>query len=146
MYTKETIAHTKLEDHIEYKDGWKTVCVAACLSYIGIPKSRYKYTESDKNGWEWENTLKKNGFKVRSKESMLGVLPEVTTLSELRGRIKRNKRYNENDKFLVLCTHKNEKDDMHIVLVNGKGEKVIDTDPGGRWKVYNIKKVDKIIF
>jgi hypothetical protein len=130
----------KLDDHINYNNGTKTVCVSTCLSFFGIEPDTYHYTSSKSNLFAYDNVLRKNGFSVRSKASEFKMKSHVTSKTALLANIKKSS-YTEKDFFIVSCVKKTV---AHLIVVNGLGKVVIDTSPSGRWKVRRVKIVEKL--
>lgn len=139
--TIETIKNRKINEHVNYSGGTKTVCVSTCLNYFGISPDKYTYTSSNRNMFAYENVLRKFGYNVRSRATEFNVKSRITTMTELRNTLKRSK-YNKNDMFIVFGIQAKV---SHLMVLNGNGEIVIDTSPKSKWKILNIKEIIKMM-
>ena len=135
--TEATQKNRKIENHIKYNNGTKTVCVSTCLSFFGIEPDTYHYTSSSSNLFAYDNVLRKNGFSVRSRASEFKMKPYITSKTDLLTNIRKSS-YTEKDFFIVSCIKQTV---GHLIVVNGLGEVVIDTSPNGRWRVRRVKIV-----
>jgi hypothetical protein len=135
--TSLTVSHRELADHIRFNGGSKTVCVSTCLSFFGIRANTYHYTSSKSNLYAYEDVLRRNGFSVRSRQSEFKVKENITTLTELKSRVKKSK-YTANDLFIVYLVQSTK---AHLIVINGEGETLIDTS-NGRWRVGCISIVE----
>ena len=135
----QTQAHRVLSDHVKYGKGTKTVCVSACLSYLGISPDTYSYTSSDRNIEAYVGVLRRNGYAVRSRATEFKLKKYASTLTEVRTNIKKSN-YGKDDLFLISGIQRKK---AHLMLFNGLGQVIIDTAPSMRWKVRSVKQVFK---
>ncbi len=136
--TKETLKNRTLLDHINHNKGTKTVCVTTCLNFFNVPFDAYHYTSSDKNLHTYINVLRRFGWSVRSKKSEFKALKFIT-MTELRRNMKKSK-YTENDFFIVAGYQRKE---GHLMVLNGNGDKVIDTAEGKKWRIGLVSIVER---
>ena len=113
----------RLPEHIYHKSGEaKTVCVTACLTALGVPVNAYHYTGYNTDCNRREAILRRHGYAVRSRLSALGKKKTVGNARKVIQRL--------NDPagtfYLVIVTA-NKKG--HALLLNDKGETVVDTAP-----------------
>lgn len=129
--------------HIRHQGGSQTVCVSACLSYLGVDPATFHYTSSKRNRYAYENVLRRAGFGVRSRASEFKVKKadryhgSLANLSDVRARLKASD-YTAKDRFL-LCLEQTTC--AHLILVDGNGKTLKDTAPNKRWKVSRISIV-----
>ncbi|MDG1950068.1 MAG: hypothetical protein P8J32_04630 [bacterium] len=136
--TSLTNQHRQLKDHVQHGKGIKTVCVSTCLSFFGIPLEGYTYTSSDKNMKAHKNVLRRFGYSVRSRKSEFKAMKNPT-MTQLKSNIRKSS-YNENDFFIVSGYQSKT---AHLMVLNGKGETVIDTAPGMKWRIRDVSIVEK---
>ena len=136
--TKETLKNRTLLDHINHNKGTKTVCVTTCLNFFNVPFDAYHSTSSDKNLHTYINVLRRFGWSVRSKKSEFKALKFIT-MTELRRNMKKSK-YTENDFFIVAGYQRKE---GHLMVLNGNGDKVIDTAEGKKWRIGLVSIVER---
>lgn len=137
--TPQTHEHKHFNDHITYKTGIKTVCVATCLSFFGIHPDEYHYTSSAKNTWLFIDILRRKGFSVKSKMSELSLKYWKTTTTDARKALKKSK-YSQDDFFLFIGRRKTY---AHAIVLDGNGNTIIDTSPSSRMKTSKIWKIEK---
>lgn len=117
------MTYTILPDHIKREKSWKTVCVTAALTAIGIPVNAFQVTSTQKNVTAYEGVIRRNGYALRSRLSSVGKRPTVGGI--------RSKLAKLDDPvgtlYLVMVRG-------HVLLLDKKGKTVVDTDP---------RKVDK---
>jgi len=122
-----------LDGHITTRGGnFKGVCVTACLSYMGIKPSEYKFTWSKRTGNNAALAIfRRKGYAVRSRRSAL--LKRGMSVSKL---CKAIKAYDEDAMYYVQVKE-------HVLLVNAQGEVVVDTDSRkvDRRRVLNVRAV-----
>jgi|TARA_R110000851_G_scaffold63075_5_gene144416 hypothetical protein len=134
-----TQQHKKLTEHIQHSKGIKTVCVSACLSFFGIPIDGYTYTSSDKNVKAYKGVLRRFGYSVRSRKSEFKAM-KFPTMTQLRANIKKSS-YGVNDLFIVSGSQSKK---AHLMVLNGKGDIVIDTAPKMKWRIRDVSIVEKV--
>jgi hypothetical protein len=135
-----TETNRKLNDHIRFNKGTKTVCVSTCLNYFGISPNSYNYTSSKKNRNAYENVLRKFGYSVRSRKSEFKIQKyNQTTMTQLKSNVKKST-YTNKDLFIVDCVQRKS---AHLIIINGEGEIIIDTAPNMRWRIRSVKLVTK---
>jgi len=114
-----------MEEHITHKGGEKkTVCVTAVLTALGIDKGSFRYTGNLNNGRR-NRILNRNGFACRSRLSAVGY---HTTTGKARGKI-RELNEGAHVKYMVSLSYGGS---SHLILMNHRGETIIDTDPRQR--------------
>jgi hypothetical protein len=127
----------KLTNHIRTSGGnFKGVCVSACLGYFGIRPDQYKYTWSKRKGNNHHAILRRFDWSVRSRKSSL--LKGTKTVGSVRRAIASYTDYTEDCMYLLHVMG-------HVLLLNSKGETVVDTAPRkvDRRKVYNVVAIFK---
>jgi hypothetical protein len=137
---ENTLKNKKINNHIKYGGGVKTVCVSTCLSFFGVQPNTYHYTSSPSNISAYENVLRRNGFSVRSRMTEFKIKKGVSTMTFLLTMLKKSD-YTVSDYFIV-CGEQSTC--AHLMVVNGIGEVIIDTAPKKRWKVRNVRFVNKM--
>ncbi len=114
--------YTRLNSHIVHKSGnAKTVCVTACLTALGVPFDSFHYTGTTADSRR-ESILRKHGYAVRSRFSKL---PKNPTIGKTRKVI--NKLNDPKHTFYMVIVQGSGY--CHCILLNDKGETVVDTDP-----------------
>ena len=109
-----------LTSHIKRKKSSKTVCVSNVLAYIGVPLTAYQVTSTKKNVRAYQGVLRRNGFAVRSRKSSI---PKNASVGKSRASIvKIAKGDPAGTHYMVMVRG-------HLLLLNGKGETIVDTDP-----------------
>jgi len=131
-----TSKYQVLSDHIRHAKGSKTVCVATCLSYFGIPIDSYHYTSSNGNINAFKTVLRKQ-WSVRSRKSQFKI-SKRPTMTELRRMLKKSE-YTNNDKFIVSGINSTS---AHLMVLDGNGETIIDTARGCKWRIRDITIVE----
>jgi len=127
-----------LNAHIDHEAGRKTVCVSHCLAWFNINPSQYTYTSSNKNRTAYENVLRRFGWSVRSRMTEFKVRKNgSTTLTALRSSMRKSK-YNSQHFFIVLV---HQQKAAHLIVLDGRGETVVDTAKNKKWKVESVKQV-----
>jgi hypothetical protein len=109
-------------------------CVAAVLDYLGVPNETYIYTSVRGKRKLYEEILEKNGYTLVKDMRVTGKSVSVA-LRELR-----KLGYTSTDRVIILSSNKSK---AHILLVNGAGQRIIDTAPRVRHKVEELVKVSK---
>jgi len=127
-----------LNDHIWYDNGnAKTVCVSSCLMYFGIRPNKYHYTGTTKNRFAYKQILRRLGYNVRSRKSEFKIgkfSKDMPTMTELKSRLRKSN-YTDNDKFLVCGFQKGS---AHLMVLDGKGDIIVDTAPQKKWRIEDI--------
>jgi hypothetical protein len=134
-----TKQHTHLKDHVTFNGGTKTVCVSTCLSFFGISPDTYNYTSSKSNFEAYLGVIRRNGYAVRSRFSELKI-KKYCTMTTLRKGLRKSV-YGENDYFIVSGYQQSGV--AHLMVLNGKGEFIIDTAPNSKWRIRRIGQVFK---
>jgi len=136
-YTKSNkVNHTLLKGHITHKSGrQKTVCVTACLTALGVNVNDFHYTGGIGDSTR-ENILRKHGYAVRSRMSLMGKNP---TMGKVRKAIQKLKD-SQSTKYLVIVYGRGY---SHAILLNRSGNTIVDTAPKLRdkRKVFSIKAI-----
>jgi len=128
--------HTRLKEHIQHESGeWKTVCVTACLTALGVPVDSFHYTGKVLDNRR-EAILRRHGYAVRSRMSKL---PKNPTIGKTRDAIKKMDDP-KGTKYMVVVQGNGY---CHAMLLDANGKTVVDTDPRKRdkRKVVSIKAV-----
>jgi hypothetical protein len=95
----------------------KTPCASATLNFFGVTGT----TWNDRTGKNvWDNTLRRNGFAVRSRLSALG---SATTVGAARPKIRK---IAAKDKDIIAFVARV---DGHVLVIDRDGNTVVDTDP-----------------
>ena len=145
-----TEKYRTLKSHIVYRDEpnprgnkdcyrpAKTVCVSTCLNFLGINADSYKYTSSSKHSDYWRQVVRRAGFSLRTWKPAFKK-ENCPTMTSLRKTLRQSE-FGADDYFLVggyqsRCAH--------LMVLNGKGEIVIDTAPGKKWRISQCYKVTK---
>lgn len=128
----------KLNNHITHKSGArKTVCVSACLTALGVPINKFHKTGSidTKN---YLSILNRNGISCRSRKSKMPKNPTVGACRKPITKLGENCYY-----FVILRGPKY----CHAILLNNKGETIVDTAPrlSDKRKVHSIHAVKRFI-
>jgi len=127
----------RLAKHVRTDGGnFKGVCVSACLSYFGIQPDQYKYTWSKRVGNNHHAILRRFGWAVRSRKSTL--LKGTKTVGSVRRAIAAYEDYTPDMMYMVHVS-------AHVLLLNSKGETVVDTSPRkvDRRRVLNVVAIFK---
>jgi hypothetical protein len=100
-----------------------TVCVSAVLAHLGIPESAYRWTWNARTRSNvYEGVVRRHGYGVRSRKSRI---PRGASVGGARKAIAAIKGDPPGTMYAVEVAG-------HLLLLNGKGETVIDTDPRKR--------------
>ena len=134
-----TQQHKHLKEHVRHDKGSKTVCVSTCLSFFGIPIDGYTYTSSNKNVQAYKGVLRRFGYSVRSRKSEFKAM-KFPTMTQLKVNIKKSS-YGVNDLFIVSGFQSKK---AHLMVLNGKGETIIDTAPRMKWRIRDVSIVEKV--
>ncbi|REK56925.1 MAG: hypothetical protein DWQ49_09460 [Bacteroidetes bacterium] len=110
-----------LSQHIKRKHSWKTVCVSECLHNIGISIDSFYSTWTRKNPSAWKGVIRRNGFALRSRLSLMGKRPTVGSVRSKVAKLSDG----PNTKYIVVV-------DGHMLLLNSNGETIVDTSPRKR--------------
>ena len=114
---------TGVKEHIRYdnKTGKaKTVCSSHVLAYLGIPPSAYHYSNRLEN---IAGVLRRvGGFAVRSRDSACKT-KKRPSVGAIRKVIKSGKMNDPKGTHYAVLV------DYHILLLDGNGKTVVDTDP-----------------
>jgi len=124
-----------MQDHIRHPSGkFKTVCVTACLTAIGVPFSGFNVTGTLRKP-NYLGILNRFGFTARSRKSKM---PKNPTVGSCRKAIKK---LDESGTvyFVVLAGASY----CHAMLMDKNGETTVDTDPRKRdqRKVHSVHAV-----
>ena len=128
---------TILKAHIVHESGkMKSVCVTACLTAIGVPFDGYSVTGNLKKA-NYLKVLNRHGFSTRSRKSKM---PKSLTIGACRKAIEK---LGEDALYFVVL---NGNGYCHAILVDNKGNTVVDTSPRKRdkRKVHSIHAVTKL--
>lgn len=118
-----------LNDHITHASGRaKNVCTSAVLGHFGIGTSEYHYAEDADTV---KGVLRRKGYSVRSRKSEMKVRPG-TTIGQLRKAIRKADGSVHTRYYVGVVGH--------AMVLNGKGETVVDTAPRKR----DVRKVRHI--
>ncbi len=126
---------TRLKGHQVHASGArKTVCVTACLTALGVPVDSFHTTGTLKTR-NYLKILNRHGFSTRSRKSSL-----PTTIGACRKAIE--KRGEDCIYFVVVMG----KGYCHALLLDSKGQTVIDTAPRKRDKraIHSIHAVTRM--
>ena len=124
--------------HVTHGKGIKTVCVSTVLNYLGISPDTYTYTSSHKNADAWIAVLQRNGYSVRSRNSEFGI-KKYPTMTTFKHSLKKSD-YTKDDRFLVSGYQAKT---AHLMLLDGNGNMIIDTAPNSRWRIMEVRIVEK---
>jgi len=126
--------------------GLKTGCTSACLEYFGITGKEFRYSQFTK---DVVAILRRKGWSVRSRRSSI---PKRATVGGIRNKL----RALTLDEMVVAGRHGSTINSRliptylvqvegHVLLLNGIGSTVVDTDPrkNDRRKVLRIYKIIK---
>jgi len=126
-----------MKDHIEYANGKaKTVCVTTVLVALGVPFDGFKYTWNGKKNI-WPEILRRAGYAVRSRASRL---PRVCTVGKSRAIIAAM----DDAPGTMYAVTVRTVAGSHLMLLNDKGQTVVDTAPRHR-DARRIAKISAII-
>jgi hypothetical protein len=110
-------------DFIQTNDNrvqWTTGCAGAILEYFGCMGVTYN-TRTQKN--VWENTLRRNGYSVRSRMSKIGKGKRAGGIRKKLAEIANNE-----PNILAFVVRVKQ----HVLLVDRQGNTIVDTDPRQR--------------
>lgn len=127
-----------LKEHIQQPSGkWKTVCVTACLTALGIPFDSFRVTGSLEKP-NYLSIINNNRLLARSRKSYL---PKGATIGKARKAIAK---LDENLVYFVILKHKGY---CHAILLNGDGKTIVDTDPrkADKRKIFSIHAIAKAV-
>lgn len=143
-----TTKYQTLSDHVVYADEptnadyrehpCKTVCVTTCLNFLGIDFNSYKYTSSPKHAHYWRQVVRRAGFSLRRWKPAFEK-EAYPTMTRVRKRLRQSE-FGADDFFLVSGIQKT---CGHLMVLNGKGQIVIDTAPGKKWHIRQVYRVTK---
>lgn len=136
--TEITQKNRTLDNHINYENATKTICVTTCLNFFKIPFDSYHYTSSHKNVKAYENVLRRFGYAVRSRISELKI-KKGCSLTNLKTNLKKSA-YGCNDYFIV---HVFQSKKAHLLILDGNGQTIVDTAVGMKWRVATVDIVYK---
>ena len=114
---------TILKDHITHASGrQKSVCVTAVMTALGIDESKFQYTGTVGDKVKCR-ILNRNGYSCRSRLSKLGGKYKHMTVGKAR---KRLAALNEDCFYMISVIYGGA---GHLILLDSKGNTVVDTDP-----------------
>jgi hypothetical protein len=119
----KTVVKGREDLYKAHNGGKKTGCTSACLAYFGIGLSDYRYSQTCT---DVVNVLRRKGYTVRSR---LSSVKRGSTVGGLR------KQLAKLGKGIYLVRVPG-----HVLLLNEKGETVVDTDSRKRDR----RKVDRL--
>lgn len=94
-----------------------TPCAGATLNFFGVEGTTWN-NRTKKN--VWENTLRRNGFSVRSRKSKLGKAKTVGAARKVLDKISESEP--EIIAFVIRV-------DGHVLVLDRGGKTIVDTDP-----------------
>ena len=109
---------TRLPNHIFRGDSAKTICVTAVITSLGIPANSFQSTWTRKNPDAYKGVIRRAGFAVRSRKSSV---PRIATMGAVRAAI-RKMGDPAGTVYMIRVP-------MYLILLNDKGETIVDTDP-----------------
>jgi hypothetical protein len=114
-----------MREHIKHESGkWKTICVTACLTALGVPFDGFKVTGPLQRP-NYMAIMARFGLSARSRKSFM---PKGATIGACRSAIAK---LNE-DAVYFIVVHGNGY--CHAMLLNSDGKTLVDTDPRKRDK------------
>lgn len=110
-----------ISHHIDHGNSFKGVCASYVIGSFGIKPNQYEATWDDRLHNEVTlNVIRKFGFTVESRDSILFETEERVTVGQLRGKLK--KLTDPIGTKYIVQLH------GHMILLNQLGETVVDTD------------------
>jgi len=100
----------------------KTPCASAVLAYFGVHGVTWN-NRTQKN--VWMNTLRRNGFKVRSRNSQIKIGRD--TVGKVRTKIQKMAARENIDVAAYII-----RVEEHVFIVDKQGNTIVDTDPRKR--------------
>ena len=122
MNELNSLPHVRLASHIVRKKSKKTVCVTACLTALGIDVDAFQSTSTRKNTFAYEGVIRRHGFALRSRKSLM---PKRPTVGNCREAIRKL----DDPAGTLYVAVLRYGTVAHLVLIGADGKTLVDTAP-----------------